>query len=317
MNLNVCITGSRMSVSVCIATYRRNGALDALLGDLSHQMHKPDEVVVVDNDAAGGAEAIVQSWRARGLPFPIRYAIQPERNISLTRNRTVELASGEWLAFVDDDERVPESWLLVMLLSLRTGADGILGPVDPVLPSNAPKWIRCGRFYDWFRMASGTTVPANQLRFGNIVLRGDLLRSNTPPFDPAYGLTGGEDGDLLGRLARQGARFIWCDQALVYEPVETSRLSLRWLLLRALRGGQDFARHTFAGLYGDPTPLRRVKLFLRALVQMLVAALLVLVVWPGGRHRAAYWLIRSSANLGKLSAFYGLHYSEYASGPAR
>ncbi len=35
------------------------------------------------------------------------------------------------------------------------GADGILGPVDPVVPSDAPDWIRRGRFYEFPRMADG------------------------------------------------------------------------------------------------------------------------------------------------------------------
>jgi succinoglycan biosynthesis protein ExoM len=36
------------------------------------------------------------------------------------------------------------------------------------------------------------------------------------------------------------------------------------------------------------------------------------VSWPLGRHRAAQWLTRAAANLGKLSIFWGWHYHEYA-----
>src|SRR4029453_12464829 len=128
------------------------------------------------------------------------------------------------------------------------------------------------------------------------------------PFDPAFGLTGGEDGDLLGRLVQRGMRIVWCDEAVVHEPVEPSRLSLRWLLLRGLRGGQDYARHTLSGSYGRVTPMVRAGLFLRAGVQLAAAGGLALLTWPFGRHRAARWLIRMYANLGKLSVFWGWHY---------
>ncbi len=302
-----------MNISVCIATYRRCGSLDALLGDLAWQEHKPYEVIVVDNDAEGSARPVVKRWRHSDALYPIHYDIQPFKNIAMTRNRTVELASGEWIAFIDDDERAPASWLfLLMLAMLRSGADGVLGPVEPVVPPDAPRWIRRGRFYDWARMPSGTVVPRNKLRFGNLLMLGTLLRSSSPPFNPAYGLTGGEDGDLLARLAQQGARFIWCDEAGVHEPVAPDRLSLRWLLRRAMRGGQDFARHSLSGRYGRATRAYRAVLFWRSLLQLVIAAVLAAVVWPAGRHHAVHYLMKGAANLGKLSAFWGWHYREYA-----
>jgi len=301
-----------MNISLCIATYRRPERLAVLLDDLVGQQRLPDEVVVVDNDAAGSARAVVDGRRDRGAAFPIHYAIQPVKNISLTRNRTVELASGDWIAFIDDDERAPAAWLgLLAETVVRCAADGALGPVEPIVPRDAPAWIRRGAFYEWARMKTGTVIPFNKLRFGNVLLRGALLRDTPAPFDPGYGLTGGEDGDLLGRLVQRGARVVWCDEAIVHEPVEAARLSLRWLLLRALRGGQDFARHRLTGRFGRLTPGGRLRLFLRSLAQLAMAAGLALLSWPGGRHHAVYWLLKASANLGKMSIFLGWHYHEY------
>ncbi|WP_295682068.1 glycosyltransferase family 2 protein [uncultured Nevskia sp.] len=299
-----------MTISVCIATYRRAERLAALLGDLTHQQLLPQEVVVVDNDAAGSAWAVVEQARS-GAPFPIRYTVQPVKNLSLTRNQTVAWATCDWLAFVDDDERAPTHWL-ARLAEAAVDVDGVLGPVLPVLPEDAVAWLRHGRFYDWARMKTGSLVPGNRLRFGNVLLRASLLRVDNSPFDPAYGCTGGEDGDLLNRLVQGGARIIWCDEAEVFEPVEAKRLKLRWLLLRALRGGQDYARHALAGRYGTLSGAGRALLFARALSQMIVALLLALLCWPLGRHRAVHWLSKAAANLGKLSSFAGFHYREYA-----
>lgn len=303
-----------MNISLCIATYRRAERLQVLLDDLVCQRRPPNEVIVVDNDAAGSAGAVVERRRELGAPFPIHYDVQPLKNISLTRNRTVELASGDWIAFIDDDERAPPSWLALLAeAATEYAADGVLGPVEPVVPQHAPDWLRQGGFYNWARMQTGTIIPLNKLRFGNVLLRAALLRGETPPFDPNYGLTGGEDGDLLTRLVQNGAHIIWCDEAVVREPVEAARLSLRWLLRRALRGGQDFARHTLAGRYGSMTWSGRIQFFLRALLQALAAAALALLAWPAGRHRAVYWLLKASANVGKMSIFGGWHYREYGS----
>jgi len=301
------------TVSLCIATYRRADRLESLLGDIRRQERIPDEIIIVDNDAAQSAKDVVARQVAAGAPFSIRYEVQPVKNISLTRNKTVELSSGEWIAFIDDDERAPPTWLRRLLdAAAEYGADGVLGPVDPVLPQTAPPWIKRGRFYDFPRMPSGTVIPPNRLRFGNVLLKGSWIRGKTPPFDPSYGLTGGEDGDLLSRLVCEGARIVWCDEALVNEPVEQNRLSIRWLLRRALSGGQDFARHTMAGRYGAVSSAARITFFGRAFIQALGAAILALISWPLGRHVSAHWLTKVSANLGKLSVMWGARFREYA-----
>jgi len=301
-----------MTISICIATYRRPARLAALLDDLALQERLPDEVVVVDNDAEASARAVVARRRQLGVPFALLYDVQPQKNISLTRNRTVERASGDWVAFVDDDERAPVSWLRQLAdAAARYRADGVLGPVVPIVPDEAPAWIRKGGFYGWERMRTGAVVPSNRLRFGNVLLRGALLRRTSAPFDAEYGLTGGEDGDLLLRLVQGGARVIWCDEATVTEPVEPMRLSLRWLVFRSLRGGQDFARHRRAGRYGRLGVAGKAALVLRALLQASVAAVLAVLLLPRGRHRSAYWLMKAAANLGKVTIFIGWHYREY------
>jgi succinoglycan biosynthesis protein ExoM len=304
-----------MKISVCIATFRRPERLSNLLTDLARQEALPEQVVVVDNDPAGSAREVIQRHHTAGTPYRLDYDIQSERSIALTRNRTVALAQGEWLAFVDDDERAPEAWLRQLLeAAAQYQADGILGPVIPRVPAEAPAWIRRGRFYDFSRMTSGSKVPLTRMRFGNVLLRAAPVLAQPGPFDPKYGLSTGEDGDLLIRMVHAGARIIWCDHAVVYEPIEPARLSLRWLSQRALSGGQEFARKTLKGAYGRVNALTRMQLFLRALVQSVLAACLALVSWPFGRHRAALWLVKLSANIGKLSVFCGWHYHEY-SGP--
>jgi succinoglycan biosynthesis protein ExoM len=270
-------------------------------------------VVVVDNDAAGSALPVVEACRSQGSPWPIVYEVQPERNISRTRNRTVHCSQGDWLAFVDDDERAPTPWLrLLMEAAGRYEADGVLAPVEPQVPASAPAWIHRGKFYDWPHLPSGTRVPTSGLRFGNVLLRGAPLRAEPGPFDESYRLSTGEDGDLLMRLIDKGAKVIWCDEAIVWEPVEAKRLSLRWLLQRALSGGQHFARLSIMGRYGPVNTLQRGLLFAQWLAQLVVALGLAVLVWPLGRHRSVAWLIKASANLGKLTGFLSWRYGEYA-----
>lgn len=303
-----------LRISLCIATYRRTDRLAALLDDLTRQTLLPVEVVVIDNDAAGSARPVIGERVRRGVPFPIHYGVQPERNISLTRNHTVAAARrGDWLAFIDDDERAAPGWLQGLArAAIRYRADVVQAPVVPVVPDDAPDWIRAGRFYDWARLPSGSVVPLNKLRFGNVLIRGEPLRAEPGPFDVWFGLSSGEDSEMLARLVARGARVVWCNDSEVTEPVEPKRLTLDWLLQRALSGGQDFSRRTLSGMYGPIGPTGRIVLFGQSAVQFAIAVLLVPLMLPLGRHRAAAWLIKAAANFGKLSVLTGWRYQEYA-----
>jgi len=300
-------------ISVCIATYRRPQRLALVLADLRAQTLPVTQVVVVDNDASRSAEDTVTHFRTQHPDgFELVYDTQLERNISLTRNVTVALAHGDWLAFIDDDERAPPDWLLTLYQAAQThGADGVLGPVIPQLPPDAPSWIARGDFYSFPRLPTGAVVPLNQLRFGNVLLRGRTVRAEPGPFDPRFKLSTGEDGDMLLRLMAKGAKVIWCDEACVTEPVEPARLSLEWLRQRAYSGGQEYARKALSGNYGPMGPRQRMALALNATFKLLAALGMAAITLPAGRHRAAHWLIRAQANLGKLSAFSGKRYQEY------
>src|ERR1700677_3105054 len=101
----------RQQESICVPTFQRNDRLVAVLQDLARQDRLPAQVVVVGNDPGGGAKAVVEQYRAAGPPFRVDYDVQPVPNIAITRNRTVELATGDWMAFIDDDERAPQNLL--------------------------------------------------------------------------------------------------------------------------------------------------------------------------------------------------------------
>ena len=82
-------------VSVCIATFRRPEGLERLLTSLAGLALPAGllvELVVVDNDPAGSAEATVR--RFAGRPHPVHYQVEPRPNVSHARNTSVTTARG-------------------------------------------------------------------------------------------------------------------------------------------------------------------------------------------------------------------------------
>lgn len=199
-------------------------------------------VIVIDNDAEGSAQAPVE----RAVPtarWPLWYAIEPRRGISYARNRGVAAAGKdcEFLVFIDDDE-VPRGNWLDELLSVQASqdADVVAGPVLPRFETLPPSWIERGRYFDRPRYRTGQRPSV--FGAGNVLLRTRLLAGQPGPFGAQFALSGAEDTHLFMRLERAGARMVWADEAVVDERVPKTRLTWRWVLQRAYRGGNGLAR---------------------------------------------------------------------------
>ena len=231
---------SRDRISVCICTFSRTDLLARLLDALARQLVNPAfsfEIVVVDNDRARSAENCVERFRSRS-EAKLLYDCEPERSISLARNRAIRNATGNLLAFIDDDEYPRNDWLVRLYRTLKESqANGVLGPVLPVFPPGAPKWMKKGGFFERPRLRSGTPISARDARTGNVLIQRSVFVEGSVWFDPAFGRTGGEDADFFSRQFSQGRVFVWCDEASVYESVPPERWTDSFLLRKHLRIG--------------------------------------------------------------------------------
>jgi succinoglycan biosynthesis protein ExoM len=227
-------------ISVCICTFRRPDMLARLLDALADQRLDSSfsfDIVVVDNDSERSAESTVRSFQLR-RDIETIYDCEPERNISMTRNRAIRNAVGNLIAFVDDDEYPVQGWLADLHRTLkRNEADGVLGPVLPEFPAGAPDWLRKGHFFKRRRIPTDTRISLEDGRTGNVLLRKSIFVDGGAWFDPAFGRTGGEDSDFFQRQFRQGRVFVWCDEAAVHETVLPERWRTSYYLRRYLRSG--------------------------------------------------------------------------------
>ena len=93
-------------ITVCVCTFQRPHLLRRLLEKLGEQDFGSlftYSIVVADNDRLRSAEPVVAEF-ATISPIPISYCVEPRQNIALARNKAIENATGQFLAFIDDDE---------------------------------------------------------------------------------------------------------------------------------------------------------------------------------------------------------------------
>ncbi|MGB5632831.1 MAG: glycosyltransferase, partial [Waterburya sp.] len=86
-----------MLISVCVATYKRPKKLRLLLQGLNQlvfvEIDQPEiEVIIVDNDVAGLADAICDEIKSQ-FQWNLKTGVESERGITYARNKTISMVS--------------------------------------------------------------------------------------------------------------------------------------------------------------------------------------------------------------------------------
>lgn len=285
-------------ITVCICTFKRPALLKRLLEAIGRQETGGQfifSIVIADNDAAQSARDVAGEFQSR--LFKVIYCAEPRQNIALVRNRALEHAEGDFIAFIDDDEFPAEDWLQKLLVACEQyHADGVLGPVRPHFESPPPDWIVRGRFCERPEYSTGRIMNWDECRTGNVLFRREILKFADPPFKAEFG-TGGEDMDFFKRMTARGLVFVWCNEAVAYESVPASRCSRTYMLRRALLRGRNILKHPEgAG---------------RLLAISVVAAPLYLLILPVTIVLGQHWFMKYSVKIcdhgGRLLAIFGLN----------
>jgi glycosyltransferase involved in cell wall biosynthesis len=285
-------------ISVCICTYKRPLLLQRCLASVCNQSTEGRfsySVVVADNDVMESARETVEKCAA-DAGAAIEYCVEPQQNIARARNKAVHHATGEFVAFIDDDEFTTSDWLLTLLKTLRRyQADGVLGPVNPHFDDATPKWVIQGRFYDRPVQPTGMRLPWNKCRTGNVLLKRELFGTEPEPFDPAC--LSGEDQDFFRRKSDLGASFVWCHEAPASEVVPPLRWKRSFLMRRALFRG------IFAQRNHGLQPLR----LLQAFVSMPLYTVILPVALALGQAKFMTCVFKLSYHTGRLLGFFGMN----------
>ncbi|MFH1522436.1 MAG: glycosyltransferase [Patescibacteria group bacterium] len=115
---------NKIKISCIIPTCDRPEYLKQALDSIFKQTYKPGEIIVVNN----GKESLdLKDERYKNIKV---YNIIPYVGVSQARNFGASLASGDYLAFLDDDDLWSENYLENTLKAIESGAQCILSRID-------------------------------------------------------------------------------------------------------------------------------------------------------------------------------------------
>ena len=211
-------------ISIIIPHLNQPDALEACLGSLHSQTLESSafEIIVVDNGSTSVPRAVTERYPGTLLLHESKAGPGP------ARNRGVQAASGDILAFTDSDCRAHPDWLRCALDTLaRVPARTILGgdvqiwhePDTAITAIEAYESVFAYRFKLYIEQHGfcGT---------GNLVLR----KSDFEDIGPFRGIEVAEDIEWGSRALRAGYIFRYVPEMIVYHPARASfrELCVKW-----------------------------------------------------------------------------------------
>ena len=202
-------------VSIIIPTCNRPFLLKHCIEHVLAQPYARKEIIVVDSSSNDESEGVVAQYSE-----VISVRIRGQRhNRPQAKNQGMTYASGDIIAFVDDDAMVEPGWLDALINTYRDETVGGVGgriiqvpkphcdlitgsPILSIRPSGQAIIENLGSF-------STKQVEVDWLPGGNMSFRRKALEQ-VGGFDPAYTLTNArEDMDFSLRVKRAGWRLVF------------------------------------------------------------------------------------------------------------
>jgi len=230
-----------LKVTVILCTYNRCLSLRSALETLVDQTVPEDcqwEVLVVDNNSKDQTREVVEEFCHR-YPGLFRYLFEPRQGKSFALNLGVEAATGEILAFVDDDIAVEPEWLVNLADVFRDQRyDGVGGRIVPMWTCAQPRWLRMDGPYTLHGVLVAFEFgdERRELTVGpfgtNMAFRREVFEQHGG-FRVDLGPTAGseirgEDSEFCRRIMSAGCRICYEPRAIVRHPVPENRATKKY-----------------------------------------------------------------------------------------
>ena len=203
-----------MKISLIIPVYNAERTLAATLDSIQAQHFRDFEVIFAEDACTDGSVAILETFcKESGLSCQLLLA---ERNggVATARNRALDVAQGEYLAFADADDLLDPD----MLAHAVAAAENPDGPVDVVGwdwtrgLSQGARYMRQADYTTPLQAFRGLTGGASRWNLWLFLIRRELVERHHIRFVPGADL--GEDMQFMLRAYMNAGKVVQLHEAL-------------------------------------------------------------------------------------------------------
>lgn len=182
------------SISIIIPIYNAKKYLRDCFGDIIAQTYTDWECILVDDGSTDGSGAICDEYAAADRR--IRVIHKENGGVSSARNCGIDNAKGEWITFIDADDKINPDFLKNLIVHENTETELIVGgntyfglefgetipPENIIIPHDKFKeyifkneeWTWQRVFYVvWGKLFRKSTIQQNELKFNTSMSRSE------------------------------------------------------------------------------------------------------------------------------------------------
>lgn len=281
-------------ISVVVCTYNRSALLSDCLYSLVGQNAEKQlfEILIVDNKSTDDTIEVAQ--RFINKYENIRLIHENKLGLGNARNRGWKQAKGEYVAYTDDDCKLPDDWISTAIKIINNVRPSVFGgPVRPFYNSEKPKWY-LDQYGSLVLKGPARRLEKNEFLFGgNFFIRKKLIE-NLGGFSTALGMRGkqlgyGEETFLLRQIFNECPKEkVFYDPTLyVLHLVRKEKMRWPWII-RYRFVTRRYAYRVQAEKKDEK--LKNLKLFLNILLSVgLISAELLIGIFKRDRARYPYY----------------------------
>lgn len=189
-------------VSILIPCYNAERWVAEAIQSALDQTHEPKEVIVVDDGSTDNSIEVIKTFGDR-----IRWQTQPNRGGNYTRNRLLEMASGEWVQFLDADDYLLPTKIENQLQAARAKHVDVIysPPLVEVWNTSGEREASSESNYSSNAPLSLQWIRWQVAQTGTLLWRADALR-NIGGWNQEYPCC--QDNELTLRAIMCGLRFL-------------------------------------------------------------------------------------------------------------
>lgn len=230
-----------IKISAVVCTHNRKEHFGNAVRSLINQNINESkyEVIIIDNASTDNTWETLE--REFGDMPNVRCLFEPVLGLSRARNRGWSNASGQYIAFLDDDALPCKDWLKNLCTALddpEVGAAG--GPIFPLYETDVPKWFNESLLplyscRDWGKYICDL-IPGQFFYGTNMAIKRSILEQ-VGGFRSDLGRRGSvllsdEELAVFKEIEERGYKKRYMPECIVYHVIGEERLNMKWLMRR-------------------------------------------------------------------------------------
>ncbi len=271
------------------------------------------ELIVVDNASTDNTNTVIQGFSDNGK-IPLKNLFEPKLGKTHALNKAINNASGDVLAFIDDDHIVGKGYLNAIYKTEKENPTYNLfcGRILPNWDGTEPQWVHDNTIYpirpspipcfDLGDTRAEITIERKGVFMpgaGNLIIRKNIFQwfgYFSEQLGPrGHNLAGGEDIEFIERALKKGERLLYIPEALQYHQIDKSRLTLFYLIQKAYY--RSIAAYAFSETNAKYLIGHIPAYLFRQALSRFVRAL-----FAKNQNARRFYLVRLAATLGEMRA---------------